>query len=208
MCVHPGGLRLHPKVPHSCITTTVVSGCVSKWLRSVIAIGSNDAGAVPNGRSLNDKRKEVSAYRFDITVVPLGFEPAECYSESAGPVSKLGADDTSRPNTDTNASEGDKLNNEPRHWKLADLAVQCTEGLCQVNLGPVPIMVIEPKCDDTDGMKCTLLVPSRLGWSRRTAFLDEAVSRFRVQMDKQSAHRKWGHSQESEQKLAAAMQQA
>ena len=119
-------------------------------------------------RSINNDQK-VSVNHFDIPAVPSSFEPVARYSESAGPVAKLGAVDTPQ--------QGSR--SDPMCWKLADLAVQCTDGLCQVNMGTVPVMLIDPAGESTDAMRCSFLAPNELKGSSKTAFVDEAARLFR-----------------------------
>ena len=93
-------------------------------------------------------------------------------------------------------------------WKLADLAVQCTDGLCQVNMGTVPVMLIEPAGEGTDAMRCSFLAPNELKGSSRTAFVEEAMRLFRKQMKGKSTSKKWGHSVDAVRRFSAAMQEA
>ena len=164
------------------------------------------SSAVCRGSTSNDQ--EVSANHFDIPAVPSSFESVARYSESAGPVSRLGAVDTPQPGSDQDAQASAKQKGDPMHWKLADLAVQCTDGLCQVNMGTIPVMLIEPACEDTDGMRCSFLAPNELKGSRRTAFVEEAMMQFRKQMKGKTTSKKWGHSDDAVRRFSAVMQEA
>ena len=143
------------------------------------------SSAVCRASTSNDQ--EVSVNHFDIPAVPSSFEPVARYSESVGPVSKLGAVDTPQQGSDRDLM----------CWKLGDLAVQCTDGLCQVNMGTVPVMLIEPAGEGTDAMRCSFLAPNELKGSSRTAFVDEAARLFRKQMKGKSTSKKWGHSRDA-----------
>ena len=136
--------------------------------------------AICQGLTSNDQ--EVSVNHFDIPAVLSSFDPVVHYSESAGPVLKLGAVDTPQLGSDQDAQASAKQKGDLMHWKLADLrvTVQCTDGLCQVNMGPVPVpvMLIEPACKDTDGMCCSFLALNKLKGMSRTAFVEEAMRQF------------------------------
>ena len=84
---------------------------------------------------------------------------------------------------------------ERRDWGLGDLTVQCNKGKCQVNMGDIPVLLIEPNCTDTDGMKCTVTAPGGLSKKKRTDFLKEAVDKFESQMTKQTVSQEWNQEE-------------
>ena len=74
------------------------SKTTSEGLSPITAAESSDAGAVSDCRRTTINGREVSINHFDIPAV--GGEPVARYSESAGPVSILGAVDTPQPGSD------------------------------------------------------------------------------------------------------------
>ena len=182
------------------------SSATSEGLSPITAAESGNSGAVSDGRLSANNNQEVSINRFDIPAV--GGEPVMCYSESAGPVLILGAVDTPQPGSDPEAQAIAKQKKESLHWNLADLAVQCTYSLCQVNMGTVSMMLIEPPLKATDSMSCSVLAPNELKGLHRTAFVDEGMRQFRKQMATKAASKNWGYSEESVKRFTAAMQEA
>ena len=132
----------------------------------------------------------MSVNHFDILPVPLSSGPVSCYNQSAGPVPYYkegavsapgsGAITAPQPGSDLSAQFGAEKKKGPAHWNLGDLTVQCVEGRCQVHMGTFPVLLIEPVCEDTDGMRCSALAPKGLKGQCRTLFLDAAMKQFRA----------------------------
>ena len=75
-------------------------------------------------------------------------------------------------------------------------------------MGDIPVLLIEPNCTDTDGMKCVVIAPSGLSKQNRKEFLNDAVEKFQSQMAKRTVSQEWNHSKENTERFAAAMQEA
>ena len=139
---------------------------------------------------------------FDIPAV--GGEPVAHYSESAGPVSILGAVDTPQPGSDLEIQAITKQKRELSHWNLADLMVLCMDSKCQVNMGTCLVLLIALTWT---GLEYVAAALSRLNKQRRKAFLKEASKQFQAQMLKKTAPKSWGHSEEAVKRFAEAMQE-
>ena len=149
-------------------------------------------------------KNEISATHFNIPPVPTSFGPVSSYNASAVPTPSLGPVKPEQKDTKSSVSQWQ----ERRDWGLGDLTVQCNKGKCQVNMGDIPVLLIEPNCTDTDGMKCTVTAPGGLSKKKRTDFLKEAVDKFESQMTKQTVSQEWNHSNEDTERFVAAMKEA
>jgi hypothetical protein len=99
----------------------------------------------------------------------------------------LGAADTPQPGSDPEIQAIAEQKRESSHWNLADLAVLCTDGKCQVNMGTIPVLLIAPTCADTDGMECVVAAPVGLNKQGRKQFLRESTKKFQTLMVKRTA---------------------
>ena len=85
--------------------------------------------------------KAVSAHTIDIPPVPSGVSSYNVGSE----MSLL-------PGASSEAKSGTGKGQGVAHWSQCDLAVQCTDSMCQISMGSFPVLAIALTCADTDGM--------------------------------------------------------
>ena len=107
-----------------------------------------------------EKKKAVSAHTFDIPPVPSG---VSSYNVGSGPML------IPEPEAKSGVGKGQGL----AHWSQCDLAVQCTDGMCQINMGSFLVLAIVPTCADTDSMRCVVLGPKGVKGQRWASFLEE-----------------------------------
>ena len=160
-----------------------------------------------SGNASKENTKAVLANHFDILLVPSSFGPVSSYNASALPAPGSGSIKAPQLGSDSSAQSGTEKKKGPAHWNQCDLAVQCTDRMCQINMGTFLVLLIAPTCADTDGMQCVVLTPKGLKEQRRTSFLEEGTKKFQAHMGRKTASKNWGHSDEAVKRFAAAMQE-
>ena len=129
-----------------------------------------------------ESTKAVSANHFDIPPVPSSFGPVSSYNASAVPAPGSGSIKAPQLGSDSGAQSGTGKGKGPAHWNHCDLAVQCTDGMRQINMGTFPVLLIAPTCADTDGMRCVVMAPQGLKGQRRTSFQVQSSQVYSIQI--------------------------
>ena len=88
-----------------------------------------------SGNASKESAKAMSANHFDIPSVPSSFGPVSSYNASAVPAPGSGSVKAPQLGSDSSAQSGTGKGKGPAHWNHCDLAVQCTDGMCQINMG-------------------------------------------------------------------------
>jgi hypothetical protein len=182
----PASLKVQSATSLSNRFSPLIKGSSGRYGLCVTSLGGAPVVAA-SGNAGKEGTKAVSANHFDIPLVPSSFVPVSSYNASAVPAPGSGSIKVPLLSSESGAQSGTGKGKGLAHWNQCDLAVQCTDSMCQINMGTFLVLLIAPTCADTDGMRCVVLAPKGLKGQRRTSFLEEGTKQFQAHMGRKTA---------------------